>query len=212
MDSTPKLNRAIAHAQSEMSNPKFDGQNPHFKSKFASLKAVRESVIPVFTRNGIAVVQDLQTIDGCAAVFTHLLHDSGEHQTYGPFIVPKTKNDAQGLASASTYARRYHLQSVAGVVGEEDDDGNAASDQTGLFREIANLLDGALVVRDQDGHVESTEGVDTFAEKWRSLDQDTQKAFGGELSTYFPNRVSKMKAHMHDVMGAWRESQNGRDK
>ena len=209
MEQTPKLNKAIAAAQLEMSNPKFDATNPHFKSKFASLKAVREAVIPVFNKHGIAVVQELLTINGDAAVVTHLQHESGEQKSYGPFAVPRTKNDAQGLASASTYARRYTLQSVAGVVGEEDDDGNAASDNTKLFEELANLLDNAVVIRDQDGHVESTEGVDEFAEKWRKLDQSVQKEFGTKLSTYFPNRVSKMKAHMHDVMGAWREVKKG---
>ena len=133
---TPKLNSALIKAQSELENPKFDATNPHFRSKFASLKAVREAVIPVFTSHGIAVLQDLQTIDGAAAVYTHLLHESGEEKTYGPFVVPKTKNDAQGLASASTYARRYHLQSVANIVGEEDDDGNAASESA--FGNTAN--------------------------------------------------------------------------
>lgn len=37
---------------------------------------------------------------------------------------------AQGMGSAITYARRYSLSAIVGVVTEEDDDGNAAQGRT----------------------------------------------------------------------------------
>jgi 2-methylisocitrate lyase-like PEP mutase family enzyme len=48
----------------------------------------------------------------------------------GPLVMPASKADAQGYGSAATYARRYSLLAAAGVVGEEDDDANAAVAKT----------------------------------------------------------------------------------
>lgn len=42
-------------------------------------------------------------------------------------VMPLAKHDPQGVGSAITYARRYALGCMTGVVTEEDDDGNAAS-------------------------------------------------------------------------------------
>jgi hypothetical protein len=118
---------AFADAQKEMQNPVFDAANPHFKSKFASLAAVRNAVIPCFARHGIAVAQDVTSVEAGVSCVTILMHESGQEKSFGPLILPVAKNDAQGFGSASTYARRYTLQSVAGVVGDDDDDGNAAT-------------------------------------------------------------------------------------
>jgi hypothetical protein len=41
-------------------------------------------------------------------------------------MLPMTKQDPQAAGSAITYARRYSLQSIAGIPSE-DDDGNYAS-------------------------------------------------------------------------------------
>jgi len=53
------------------------------------------------------------------------MHASGEWLEQ-EFLIPLGKLDAHGAGSAITYARRYALQSIAGIPAE-DDDGNAAS-------------------------------------------------------------------------------------
>ena len=58
---------------------------------------------------------------------THL-HKGDESLAFGPLFIPAAKNDAHSYGSACTYARRYSLMAVAGVVGDPDDDGNAAKD------------------------------------------------------------------------------------
>jgi hypothetical protein len=121
-----ELYAALAKVQEEMQNPAFDGMNPHFKSRYASLASVRNAVIPVFAKHGIAVIQDLRQDAGGVSCLTILLHSSGGRLDVGPLTLPASKADAQGFGSACTYARRYTLQAVAGVVGDEDDDGNAA--------------------------------------------------------------------------------------
>jgi hypothetical protein len=128
LNPTGKLAEALAKAQAEMSNPKFDKTNPHFRNKFASLAAVRDAVIPVLARNGIACIQNVYTAEsGRVACTTSLYHGSGETLTFGPLEMPVSKSDAQGFGSAATYARRYHLMAVANVVGDEDDDANEAT-------------------------------------------------------------------------------------
>lgn len=123
---TGELAKAMAKAQVEMRNPKFDAVNPHFRNKFASLAAIRDAVIPVFSKYGIAVSQEISSTDTGIACTTILMHESGQWAAFGPLVMPASKNDAQGRGSAATYAKRYSLQSVAGVVGDEDDDAEAA--------------------------------------------------------------------------------------
>lgn len=129
MDMNPlnEIGAALAKAQTEMANPKFDKTNPHFKNKFASLAAVRDAVVPVLAKHGIACLQDLQNVEGGVACTTTLVHASGQSITFGPLKMPVSKADAQGFGSAATYARRYHLMAVANVVGDEDDDANQAT-------------------------------------------------------------------------------------
>ena len=123
---TGEIAKAFAAAQLEMQNPHMDSSNPHFKSRFASLKAVRNAVVPVFAKHGIAVSQELLTDERGVACIVHLYHESGESLRFGPLSMPTSKSDAHGCGSAATYARRYSLMAVAGVVGDEDDDANSA--------------------------------------------------------------------------------------
>lgn len=125
--SMDKIAAALAKAQTEMQNPGFDSTNPHFKNRFASLAAVRNAVVPVMAKNGIFVSQDLVSIEGAVSCLTILTHASGQQMRFGPLVLPVSKNDAQGFGSAATYARRYSLMAVAGVVGDDDDDANAAT-------------------------------------------------------------------------------------
>lgn len=116
---------AIAKAQFKMKNPKLDCVNPFYKSKYASLAAIRDEAIPHLSSEGVAVIQTLKTEGGMVYCTTRFVHRSGEWIS-GSFGVPVTKADAQGYGAASTYARRYLLQAMAGIVGDEDDDANAA--------------------------------------------------------------------------------------
>lgn len=118
---------ALVKAMLEIQNPGLDATNPHFKSKFASLPAVRNAIVPIMAKHGIAVTQELKNTTGGVSCLTTLTHVSGQQMAFGPLEMPAMKPDAQGLGSAATYARRYALLAVACVAGDEDDDGNAAS-------------------------------------------------------------------------------------
>ena len=129
-DETPRhtLASAVARAQGAMSNVLKDSANPHFKSRFASLAAVRDVVIPALSAEGVAVIQmpgnDEQ---GRVTIRTLLIHESGELDcgTIATTALVRGGNEAQATGSALTYLRRYALAAIAGVA-QEDDDGNAS--------------------------------------------------------------------------------------
>jgi hypothetical protein len=129
-ESLTNLAAALVAAQAKLTNPGFDSENPHFHSAFVSLAGVRNHVAPVLAAYGLAVVQ-LPGLDGSEPVCrTMLLHTSGEY-IVGTYPLRPAKPDPQGLGAAYTYARRYSLLSMLGIVGDEDDDGNAASGGNG---------------------------------------------------------------------------------
>jgi hypothetical protein len=124
-ESIKELASALAKAQGELKNPAFDSKNPHFKSQYASLVSVREAVIPVLNRHGLVVTQLPKAADGVAGCETVLMHISGEWVSE-TLLIPLEKQNAHGAVSAITYCRRTALQAFAGVVGDDDDDGNAS--------------------------------------------------------------------------------------
>lgn len=128
-DGIKELAAALAKAQAAMGGAKKQSTNPHFKSRYADLSSVWDACREPLTANGLSVLQSPRTTwwaDGhCVVeVTTLLLHESGQYIS-DTLAVPVTKPDAQGVGSATTYARRYMLSSFAGVASE-DDDGNAA--------------------------------------------------------------------------------------
>lgn len=127
-ESIKDIGAALAKAQGAMGGASKDGQNPHFKSKYASLASVVEAIKKPLADNGIAYYQTPVTNDKDeCGIETLLVHASGEWILADPFFLPVSKDDAQGFGSALTYCRRYSLAAVCGVA-PEDDDGNAASD------------------------------------------------------------------------------------
>lgn len=105
--------------------------NPHFRSKYADLSAVRDAIVPVFNRHGISIIQ-APTTDGFSgfSLETRLIHASGEELVFN-FPLPSDVSKMQAVGSAISYARRYTLSAIAGIASEEDDDGNAATNTDG---------------------------------------------------------------------------------
>lgn len=125
-DSIKELATALAKAQAELKNPPFDSKNPHFRSNYASLASVRDTIMPVFARHGLSIIQNVRSSDKGVACTNLVLHQSGEWIETDPFEVPADKQNAHGYGSACTYARRFSLMALAAVVGDIDDDGNEA--------------------------------------------------------------------------------------
>lgn len=122
-----ELSKALVAFRSACPPIGFDSTNPHFKSRFASLAKIHKVIDPILSENGLAVMQFPISEDGRAGCVTRVMHVSGEVVEY-PFTVPLSKHDPQGACAAVTYARRYGLSGALGLVTEEDDDGNSASE------------------------------------------------------------------------------------
>jgi hypothetical protein len=93
--------------------------------RYADLADLLALVRPLLARHGLAVTQDVQTVDREARVTTFVLHVSGGSLAFGPLGLP-LGDTPQGTGSAITYARRYALLAALGLATEEDDDGHAA--------------------------------------------------------------------------------------
>lgn len=124
---TPALNAALAKAQATMGTAAKDAVNPHFKSRYADLASVWEAWRAAGPPQGLAVIQTLLDAPaGMLRLETVLLHASGEERR-STLTFPVAQSTPQAYGSALTYARRYALSALVGIVADEDDDGNAAS-------------------------------------------------------------------------------------
>lgn len=128
-ESITELSAALAAAQADLNNPAFDSKNPHFKSSYASLASVRNTVVPVLAKHGLSVIQDVSAVENGVICVQMLLHKSGQWIRTAGLKVPFDKANAHGYGSATTYARRFSLMALVCVVGDDDDDGNAVSVQ-----------------------------------------------------------------------------------
>lgn len=126
-ESIKHIAAALNKAQAEMSGAKKGANNPFFKSKYADMNSVVDAVRIPFCNNGLSYSQFPIMQDNKVGVETILMHESGEWMS-DILVLPMVKQDPQAAGSAITYAKRYALQSIAGVPSE-DDDGNAASNQ-----------------------------------------------------------------------------------
>lgn len=123
---------ALLKAQKEIKVAIKDSTNPHFKSAYADLPAVFDACKDALNKNGIVISQftDVREIgvgNVVTVLVTQLIHaESGEALTSIYPLIP-VRNDPQAYGSAMTYARRYCLAAIVGVVADSDDDGNKAS-------------------------------------------------------------------------------------
>lgn len=121
-----QLSAALSAAQGELENASKNSRNPHFRSKYADLAEIINTVRPVFAKHGLAIVQSPSYADGLVSVTTLLTHKSGQW-IRDVASAPAPKLDPQGVGSAVTYLRRYAIGAFACIASEADDDGNAAS-------------------------------------------------------------------------------------
>lgn len=121
-----ELATALAKAQGAMKSAAKSKENPFFKAHYADLPAVWEACRDALSKNGLAVIQTLQFEGVETWLETTLAHSSGQWMR-SRYPVRPAKPDPQGVGSATTYARRYALMAMVGVVADdEDDDGEAA--------------------------------------------------------------------------------------
>ena len=120
-----ELAKALAAAQGEI--PAAEKNAKGNRSRYADLAAVWGVLRDGLSKHELAVVQTLcdEPPVGSIGVETTLIHASGQWIS-STCILPIGNKDAQGYGSAITYARRYSLSALVGVVADDDDDGEGA--------------------------------------------------------------------------------------
>jgi hypothetical protein len=126
-----------------------DAENPYFKSKYATLESCWNACRDLLSSNGLAVVQSPGSDgNGRIVVRSTLIHTSGEWISASVSLKP-VKDDPQAAGSAITYGRRYGLCALVGIVTNDDDDGNYATQPTGKDYTRADALKAQQKVADE---------------------------------------------------------------
>ena len=125
MSETKNITKALIQFHNTGAAAKKAANNPYFKSKYASLEEVIDTVRQA-GQFGLSFTQLIDFDEGRIFVTTILMHESGETLVSRTPVLSKELGDRQKMGSGITYAKRYGLQAAYGLPSE-DDDGNAAA-------------------------------------------------------------------------------------
>jgi hypothetical protein len=190
---TAELFAALATAQGEMENATKGSINPHFRSKYADLAEVLNTIRPVFSKHGLSLTQSTGFDGAMVHVDTVVAHASGGFLVSRASCVP-AKSDAQGVGASTTYLRRYSAAAMGGIA-QEDDDGQSAAhnrkpaapeaprpvipaDRMEVLKEVAAYIKDGIAREDDAAVLEAWQGLseEEMSELW------TAKAKGGYFS------------------------------
>jgi hypothetical protein len=164
------------------------GKNPHFKSDYITLDGLLKKVDPVCQKYGIGIMQFPTGV----GLVTLLFHEkSGEYiSSYYELILDK--QNAQGVGSALTYAKRQTIQALFGLSAgpEEDDDGHEAS-QEETIAPVQGKVDNEnafQIAKVALQEINSLEGLDAWKDAQPAIIRNNSKV--GEL---FKAKMAELK-------------------
>lgn len=128
-ESVKEIASALTNFQGKMTAVKKDAINPFYESKYATLDTIWETIRKPLSENGLSVAQTMNYLEGKSVLETTLYHTSGEWIS-GTQLVNPVKDDPQALGSAISYARRYSLSAILGLVSDDDDAESATPKKT----------------------------------------------------------------------------------
>lgn len=94
-----------------------------YSYKYADLGSLTSAVFPLLSKHGIAFITGGRATENGYELIATLIHESGDQIST---TLPIYGRQPQEIGSAVTYARRYLLSAMTGVVTEDDDDGKRA--------------------------------------------------------------------------------------
>ena len=139
---------ALLALQSELLPLIKDSENPYFKSHYASLPLILETVRPMLVRHGLALTQVYAPCNDRNHLVTKLFHVASGQSLESAVVIPEVQGSTdskkgiithvQAIGAATTYLRRFAITSMLGIEAEDDDgegaegrrkDGTAAQPQ-----------------------------------------------------------------------------------
>lgn len=121
-ESIKNISAALLQIQKDMQPVGKNAENPFFKSDYASLDAIQLNLHPILAKNGITYAQ-MPELD---AITTLVVHPASGEYISSSCALNSKEHTPQSMGSAITYAKRYALVAMFGVIIKDDDDGNAA--------------------------------------------------------------------------------------
>ena len=201
-DQINEIATALAKAQGEMGGALKESANPFFKSKYADLASVWDACRRPLATNGLAVIQSPTVADLRVSLDTLIVHTSG--QWIRNSLSCTIKDDTpQVIGSATTYLRRYALQSLVGVAAE-DDDGEAAQGRAGNGKAAEPLPQPTMAAMAvpkgysdwlDDLRCAADEGTETLQKAWKASSEEKRKY----LTTMNPDGWAQIKKHAEKV-------------
>ena len=206
-DAVNELAAALAKAQGEMKNATLNKENPFFKSRYADLASVRDTITPALSKHGLSIVQMLSPENGSLMVCTRLIHSSGQWMESAFPIIADT-NKPQAMGSAMTYARRYSLAAICNIATEDDDDANAAQEHGKRAPESRNLngTQGASKAQSRPvydkpvGEMHQAKTADSLKE-WLNLRRKEVEALPADWLEHFDVAYSDHKDSLKAQLG-----------
>ena len=133
---TKNIYQALAAAQGELKNAAFDKENKFQNYKYASLSSVLDTVRQVLSKNGLALTQVIETIEGQTYLITYLFYGEQQIKSSFPLFFDRSstsKNPWHDRGSAITYARRYSICALLGIAADEDTDAHGIEESSPLI-------------------------------------------------------------------------------
>ncbi|MFD1425476.1 ERF family protein [Kroppenstedtia sanguinis] len=145
--------KALISFHSEVGRIEKDGTNPYMENRYATIDQIIETIRPILARHDLFIMQLPSNAEsGEIKMTTRIYHTSGQWMESPVLTIKPQKQDAQGIGSAVTYARRYSLTSFLSLNTGDDDDGNAASNRSDGNRQPQTREQGGRQ-REQSGNV-----------------------------------------------------------
>jgi hypothetical protein len=123
-EETNKIDEAILMFHKEVEKIAKTAINPHFKSSYADLSSVLDTISEPLQKHGLVVQQHPI---GNFELLTRVSHPKSGQFIMSTFTMTPAKPGPQPHGSSITYQKRYALVSILRLNVDNDDDGNNAS-------------------------------------------------------------------------------------
>ena len=145
--------------------------NPFFKSKYFDINALLDQIEPILHSHGLLLVQPIESNKVVTKIYDI---ETGQHLE-SSMALPEL-NDPQKMGSATTYYRRYTLQSALALQAE-DDDGNASR-----YKKVESVLvnkpdltpDNKNWAKAKEAVQTGTATLETIRKNWTITDENYQ--------------------------------------
>lgn len=104
---------------------KKDWKNPYYDSRYMTLDAIMEKLIPLLDERGMMIYNYVLAQGGVRTI----VMDMESWETIGSDFVVNEIKDPQQLWKVITYGRRYNLVSIFNILADEDDDAQSFYDE-----------------------------------------------------------------------------------